>query len=113
VNSDSGDADQLMPALSVGSDNKVTVAWLDTRNDASRVNYDVYMARSANGTTFGANTRVTAVSSNPNNDPRTQGQLIGDYFALASGTNSVYVLWTDTRNNNEDIYLAPVSTTNN
>ncbi|HST05927.1 MAG TPA: sialidase family protein [Chloroflexia bacterium] len=113
VNSDSGNADQLMPALSVGSDNKVTVAWLDTRNDASRVNYDVYMARSANGTTFGANTRVTAVSSNPNNDPRTQGQLIGDYFALASGTNSVYVLWTDTRNNNEDIYLAPVSTTNN
>jgi predicted neuraminidase len=113
VNSDSGNADQLMPALTVGSDNVVTVAWLDTRNDPSRVNYDVYMARSTDGVSFGANTRVTAVSSNPNNDPRTQGQLIGDYFALGAGSGSVYVLWTDTRNNNEDIYLAPVSTVNN
>jgi BNR repeat protein len=113
VNSDTSNADQLMPALTVGSDNVVTVAWLDTRNDVNRVNYDVYMARSGNGVSFGANSRVTAVSSNPNNDPRTQGTLIGDYFALGAGTGSVYVLWTDTRNNNEDIYLAPVSTVNN
>jgi hypothetical protein len=114
VNSDSGSADQLMPSLAVGKDGSVTVAWLDTRNDASNVNYDVYLATSFNGQTFGSNVRVTDVSSNPNNDPRTQGTMIGDYFALAAGNGAVYSFWTDTRNNNEDIYMAtvPVSPNN-
>ena len=110
VNTDSGNADQLMPALSVGRDGGVSVAWLDTRNDGARVNYDVYMARTTDGVNWGANSRVSAVSSNPNNDPRMQGQMIGDYFALGAGDGGVYVVWTDTRNSNEDIYLAPVPT---
>jgi hypothetical protein len=69
------------------------------------------MARSVNGT-FSANQRVTTVSSNPYNDPRTQGTMIGDYFALAAGADAVYPVWTDTRNNNEDIFMAriPVAT---
>jgi hypothetical protein len=108
VNSDSGAADQLMPSLAVGRDGSVTVAWLDTRNDASNVNYDVYLATSYNGSTFGANRRVSDVSSNPYNDPRTQGSMIGDYFAAAAGNGVVYSFWTDTRNNNEDIYMATV-----
>jgi len=112
VNTDAGNADQLMPALSVSKDGSVTVAWLDTRNDPARVNYDVYMARSVDGVNFSGNSRVSAVSSNPNNDPRMQGQLIGDYFALGAGQGKVYVVWTDTRNNNEDIYMAPVSIIN-
>jgi len=110
VNSDNGAADQLMPALTVGSDKAVTVAWLDNRDDAANVNYNVYMARSADGKSFGANSRVTTVSSNPNNDPQLQGTMIGDYFAIAAGNGAVYPFWTDTRNNNEDIYTAPIST---
>jgi hypothetical protein len=110
VNSDSGSADQLMPALTVGRDGAVTVAWLDNRNDANNVNYDVYTARSTDGAHFGSNQRVTSVSSNPYNDPRTQGQLIGDYFAAAAGDGVVYSVWTDTRNNNEDIYMARIAT---
>ncbi|MEO8285581.1 MAG: sialidase family protein [Chloroflexota bacterium] len=113
VNTDSGSSDQLLPALSVSKDGSVTVAWLDNRNDSANVNYDVYMARSIDGVTFGANQRVTAVSSNPNNDPRTLGQMIGDYFAMAAGDGVVYTAWTDTRNNNADIYLAPIPTANN
>jgi hypothetical protein len=113
VNSDSGAADQLMPALTVGTDGVVSVAWLDTRNDAANVNYDVYLARTTSSSArmdwgFGTNTRVTTVASNPNNDPRLQGTLIGDYFAIAAGGGVVYPVWTDTRNNNQDIYLAPV-----
>jgi hypothetical protein len=107
VNTDSGSADQLMPAVAVGKDGLVTVAWLDTRNDAKNVNYDVYMSR-GRGTSFSGNARVTNVSSNPYNDPRTQGTMIGDYFAAAAGDGVTYVFWTDTRNNNEDIYMAPV-----
>ncbi|HKP52892.1 MAG TPA: sialidase family protein [Chloroflexia bacterium] len=110
LNSDSGSADQLMPALAVSSNGTVSVAWLDNRNDSANINYDVYMATSYNrGQSFGANTRVTEVSSNPNNDPRMQGTMIGDYFALASGNGVMYSLWTDTRNNNQDIYMAPVT----
>jgi hypothetical protein len=109
LNTDGSAADQLMPSLTVSKDGAVTVAWLDTRNDPARVNYDVYMTRSADGANFNGNVRVSNVSSNPNNDPRTQGSLIGDYFALAAGDGVVYSVWTDTRNNNEDIYMAPVS----
>jgi hypothetical protein len=108
LNTDAGNADQLMPALGVGADGTVTVAWLDTRNDAANVNYDVYMVRGTDGVHFGANTRVSNLSSNPNNDPYLQGSLIGDYFALAVSSNAVYPLWTDTRNGNEDIFVAPI-----
>jgi hypothetical protein len=109
VNSDSGSADQLMPALAVGSDGAVNVAWLDNRNDSANVNYDIYMARSADGASFGPNVRVTNTSSNPANDPRLGGAMIGDYFAMAAGNGVAYPFWTDTRNNNQDIYMAPVS----
>jgi hypothetical protein len=109
VNTDAGSADQLMPALTVGSDGMVSVAWVDHRNDPANVNYDIYMARGRN-MSFGSNLRISNVSSNPYNDPRTQGTMIGDYFAMASGNGVVYTLWTDTRNNNQDIYLAPMVT---
>jgi len=113
VNTDAGSSDQLMPALAVGKDGAVNISWLDNRNDSANYNYDVYMARSTDGAHFGANTRVTDVSSNPDNDQRTQGTMIGDYFAIAAGDGVVYSFWTDTRNNNEDIYMAPVSVSNN
>jgi len=111
LNSDNSSADQLMPALSVGSDGAVNVAWLDNRNDSANINYDVYMSRSVDGVHFNGNQRVTSTSSNPSNDPRTQGAMIGDYFAMGAG-NTVNVFWTDTRNNNEDIYMAPISINN-
>lgn len=109
VNSDASSADQLVPSLAVGKDNVVTVAWLDNRNDPKNVNYDIYMARSFQAQDFSANQRVTSVSSNPYNDARTHGSMIGDYFSIALGDGVVYPVWTDTRNNNEDIYVAPMS----
>jgi len=110
LNTDAGSSDQLMPAIAVGKDGAVNVAWLDNRNDAKNYNYDVYFSPSLNaGASFSTNTRVTDVSSNPDNDGRTQGSLIGDYFALAAGDGTVHPFWTDTRNGNEDIYTAAIS----
>ncbi|MDQ2809913.1 MAG: glycoside hydrolase [Chloroflexota bacterium] len=111
VNTDSGNADQLMPALTVAADGAVTVSWLDNRNDAANVNYDIYATQAADGKHFGPNVRVTTQSSNPANDPRLQGTMIGDYIGLAAGVNGVYAVWTDTRNNNEDIFAAPLANT--
>ena len=108
LNTDASSADQLMPALAVGKDGSVSVAWLDNRNDSANYSYNVYMTRAADGVHFGANTRVTNVASNPDNDPRTQGSMIGDYFAIGAGDSTTNVFWTDTRNNNEDIYTAAV-----
>jgi hypothetical protein len=71
----------------------------------------VYLARATDGVHFETNVRVTNVSSNPDNDPRTQGTLIGDYFAMAASNGILYPVWTDTRNNNEDIFMAPVGIT--
>jgi len=113
LNADAGAADQLMPALAVGTDGSINVSWLDNRNDSANYNYDVYMTRSMDGVHFGANTRVTSIASNPDNDQRTQGTMIGDYFAMAAGNGVAYAFWTDTRNNNEDIYMAPVSANDN
>ena len=75
VNNDSGSGDQAMPALSVGRDGSVTVAWLDNRNDANNYNYDVYLAHATDGVNFSNNQRVTSVSSNPDNDWRTGGTM--------------------------------------
>jgi hypothetical protein len=108
VNNDGTGADQLMPALAVSKEGLVTIAWLDNRNDPANVNYDIYMATSSDGASFADNVRVTSISSNPNNDPRLQGTMIGDYISIALGNGVAYPVWTDTRNNNEDIYLAPV-----
>jgi hypothetical protein len=113
LNDDAGAADQLFPALSVAADGSINVAWVDNRNDPSNVNYDIYMTRSTDGTHFGANQRVTSVSSNPNNDPDLQGSLIGDYIGLAFGNGVLYPTWTDTRNGNEDIFIAPVKLQSN
>ena len=111
VNTDSGNADQLMPALTVATDGTVTVSWLDTRNDVSNVNYDIYATQATDGKHFGTNVRITNQSSNPSNDPRLQGTMIGDYIGLAAGVNNVYAVWTDTRNNNQDIFAAPFANT--
>jgi hypothetical protein len=113
LNTDAGSSDQLMPALAVGPDGAVNVSWLDNRNDSANYNYDVYMVRSMGCGNFGPNTRVTSVASNPDNDPRTDGVMIGDYFAMAAGNGIAYAFWTDTRNNNADIYMAPVSINDN
>ena len=97
--------DQFFPAITVDDSGTVHAMWgddrLDTVNPGGR-NYDIFGAVSTDhGATFGANTRISSKSSNPNVYPG--GTFVGDYFGItACGT----AVWTDTRNGNEDIYAA-------
>jgi len=107
---DSGSADQLMPSVAVGANGAVNILYLDTRNDAKNVNYDMYLSQAADGVHFGSDVRVSNVSSNPNNDPRQQGSFIGDFNSVAVANGVANVVWGDTRDNVLNIYLARVNT---
>lgn len=63
--------------------------------------YDNYYAESpAGGAAFGAPTRVSSVSSNPDGSGYNDltEQFIGDYIDIVDGPTSAYVVWTDARN---------------
>ncbi|NIP53351.1 MAG: hypothetical protein GWN67_23055, partial [Phycisphaerae bacterium] len=83
-------ADQRNPTIAIGSDDKLYIAWQDSR----RGNWDIYMSTSADGVNWSAETRIT--DSNDNQY----------YPAIAvDSSNKVYVVWEDSRNGNQDIYI--------
>jgi hypothetical protein len=111
VNDDavSNGRDQWFPWLSMDANGNVVVIFMDRRNDASNLYYDIYLARSVDGgLTFEDNVLVTTASS----DPRTDfgGTFIGDYNGVASTFDTSYPLWCDTRNGEQDAYVAIVPT---
>jgi len=120
--------DQFHPWTSVNKDGVITVAWYDRRLDPANLNFDMYIAHSFDGgVTWTPNQRVTNVSSSPFNaaaygkslqqfqplDPNIpsalmspQGELIGEYIGLASSERRATMVFTDTRNGNQDVYAA-------
>ena len=85
---------------------QVTVAFYDTRNDTtgSRFQTDYYLARSADGVTWAADTRVSDVSSNEHDCDGTfpcvainYGNQQGDYEGLVSFGGVSHPIWTDSR----------------
>jgi len=92
LDDDPGTAGQQNPAIAADAD-AVYATWEDERNG----NRDIYFARSTDGgATWSANVQV-------NDDPGTAGQYDP---ALAADADAVYVVWTDWRNGNGDIYFA-------
>jgi len=85
---------------------QVTVAYYDTRNDTtgSRFQTDFYLARSADGVSWLADTRVSDVSSNEHDCDGTfpcaainYGNQQGDYEGLVSFGGVSHPVWTDSR----------------
>jgi hypothetical protein len=124
--------DQFHPWIQVNEDGILTAIWFDRRNDPSNLKYDLYMSHSFDaGATWLPNRRISTVSSNPldakkridtkfyqdfnfpipTTDPgkqvlSPQAGLIGEYTGLSVRQNQVQVIWTDTRNGNQDCYTA-------
>jgi hypothetical protein len=84
VSDDAAGTDQIRPAIAVGRDGSVHLAWQDSRAG----NWDVDYARSTDGgDTFGANLRV---------NEETRGQQIDPAIGV-DGQGRVHVTWADDR----------------
>ena len=94
VNDDAGQGDQFDPAIAVGPDGTLHLAWQDGRNT---IGYDIYYDRSTDGgATFSTNVQV--------ND-----ETLGDQVDPAIGVDStggVHVAWADNRDGLYQIYYA-------
>ena len=89
---------QWLPDIVVDPFGGIHVVWVDTRDGG----FDVYYTNSTDGgSSFGPNIRVTTEST-----PSTS-QLLGEYIDIESDAEgSIYVVWTDGRNQDMDIYFA-------
>ncbi|MHC4366989.1 MAG: putative Ig domain-containing protein [Planctomycetota bacterium] len=96
VTSDS--ADQAYPAIAVGTDNRLYVAWQDNRHG----DWDICGSTSASGTSWAAASRI--VDSN-DNDNQIKPALAVD----GRSPNRVYVVWQEGPSDNQDIYIATSS----
>ena len=88
---------------------QVNVSFYDTRNDTTGARYmtDVYLSR-GDGISFGANQRVSDVSSNEHDcnglfpcPSINYGNQQGDYEGVAAYGGTVHAIWTDSRRNQD------------
>lgn len=95
VNDDAGSADQKNPALTIGNDGTLYLAWQDKRaNDTS----DIYFAKSSNGgATWSTNVKVNTIPDVINSEPPS---------IAVTKDGIVSVAWRCTRNSNSDICAA-------
>lgn len=115
VNNDGSGTDQFFPWLSVDPTNGwVEVGFYDRRDDPNDLLNNMYLARSTDGgASFGENTRVSTVSS----DPRIQSQVggafgsfigLGDYLGLVATRGKAHLFWADTRRGKQDVFYGQI-----
>jgi hypothetical protein len=103
-------ADQFHPWISVDETGTIHVIFYDRRLDNNNWLFDLFYTKSEDGgDTWSANERITDVSSDPS-QAATAG-LIGEYIGLSAWQGEVQMVWTDTRNGNQDVYSGRMTTT--
>jgi len=103
-------ADQFHPWISVDETGTIHAIFYDRRLDSNNLLFDLYYTKSEDGgAAWSANERITTVSSDPN-QAVTAG-LIGEYIGLSAWGGEAQMVWTDTRNGNQDVFSARLSVT--
>jgi hypothetical protein len=107
VNADDTDRIQFFPAIDVSPDGALHAMWGDMRDDPQEARFHIYYSQSQDqGATWGfvdeqigLNVPETRVTDFPSNSLKgfPGGRFLGDYFALASTDEDVYLVWADTR----------------
>lgn len=97
INDDAGSTTQYMVDLAIDSSRTVHAAWEDRRSG----DWNIYYSNSTDGETWSTNAAVTTEeTSGSYNRP-------GDYFAIEAGPEDyIYIVWTDGRGDDFDIYYA-------
>ncbi|HUU46955.1 MAG TPA: sialidase family protein [Acidobacteriota bacterium] len=120
--------DQFHPWIAVNPDGVVSAAFYDRRLDPANLLFDLWVTHSFDGgQTWTPNQRVSEVSSSPydasalskstlppqpydRNAPISllspQAGLIGEYIGIATSRLRATMVFTDTRNGNQDVYAA-------
>ena len=105
--------DQFMPWLFCNQEGILSIVFYDQRLDTlNHTSFDLYAAYSFDGgETFTSNQRITEVSSNPNNmklkkDGDSKAGKIGEYVGVTAYYDHINAVWTDGRNNNQEVWGA-------
>ena len=97
VNDDITNRYQFFPAVSIDPTGKIHVMWGDFRDDKSEQRFHIYYSYSEDGgETWLENSRVTDFPTNPNY-AFPDGQFMGDYYAIESTEDDVFMVWSDGR----------------
>ncbi|MEO8285579.1 MAG: S-layer homology domain-containing protein [Chloroflexota bacterium] len=99
--------DQWQPTLEVAPDGTIGVTWYDRRYDPAHYNYDtVYSQSTDGGLTWSANSRVSDVSSDPNQlfDVKVISD-VGFRKGLVFGPDYAISSWIDTRGETTKGYI--------
>lgn len=108
VASDVATNSQFSPWVAVDPNGNVNVGFLDRRDDANDVSFRYYVSRSSDGgATFLPNVKVADKKTNANK--YNQGFFIGDYTGAAASDRAVHGIWTDGRNNDNDVFTSSVN----
>ena len=103
-------ADQFHPWITVDETGVIHAIFYDRRLDSQNMLFDLFYTKSDDaGETWLPNERITTVSSDPY-DARLAG-LIGEYIGLDAWQGEVQMVWTDTRNGNQDVFSGRMSPT--
>jgi hypothetical protein len=101
VSDETNATDQFFPWIATHPDGSVSLMWMDKRLDPNNVNYDAFYTRTADGSSFLPNVRISTQTS-------LTGTLtfLGDYNYLAATADAAFPIWGDARSGNVDVFVA-------